>query len=158
MTDTAGNTYTEAGETTDADGDRLLILTAVRTRPLRPGRDRITLTWPASGGNQVTVDEFHGITAVGSATGTDSGHGTTRFLGQGWLCAEAERGLLVSAVASYSDLAVFGGPWEGLPDLTLDQYRLATRYRLYGAENLCLETEVPMGPATRWEALAVAAR
>ncbi|MCP2314542.1 helix-turn-helix domain-containing protein [Kitasatospora paracochleata] len=158
VTDTAGNSYTEAGESADGDGDRLVILVSLNANRLRPGSDRITATWPASGGDQISVDEFHGVTAVGSASGADSQHGFTRFIGQGWLCDEAVGGLLVSAVASYADRAGFGGPWQNLPDLTLDQHRLSTRYRLYGDASDCLDTEVPVGPATRWEALALAAR
>ncbi|MFJ8477704.1 helix-turn-helix domain-containing protein [Kitasatospora sp. NPDC094011] len=159
VTDTAGNTYTAAGGTTDPDGNRLVILAAVRAKGLRPGTDRFTVAWPASEGDQVTVDEFHGITAIGSSAGTDSGHSSTAsFIGLRWLCSDAADGLLLVALGSYAHRASFSGSWQSLPELTLDQYRLAVNYRLHGSKYLCPTIENPVGPATRWQALVVAAR
>ncbi|MFJ4185036.1 hypothetical protein [Kitasatospora sp. NPDC089509] len=159
VTDTAGNTYTAAGGTTDPDGNRLVILAAVRAKGLRPGTDRFIVTWPASEGDQVTVDEFHGITAIGSSAGTDSGHSSTAsFIGLRWLCSDAADGLLLVALGSYAHRAGFSGTWQSLPELTLDQYRLAVDYRLHGSKYFCPTIENPVGPATRWQALVVAAR
>ncbi|MER7844311.1 helix-turn-helix domain-containing protein [Kitasatospora sp. NPDC096077] len=159
VTDTAGNTYTAAGGTTDPDGNRLVILAAVHAKRLRPGTDRFIVAWPASEGDQVTVDEFHGITAVGSSAGTDSGHSSTAsFIGLRWLCSDAADGLLLVALGSYAHRAGFSGTWQSLPELTLDQYRLAVDYRLHGSKYFCPTIENPVGPATRWQALVVAAR
>ena len=81
-TDSKGDTFAVASDTSDSSGDRLVTLSAVAANGLAVS-DQITVTFPtASLGNRVTADEVSGATTVdrqsaGSGSGSTFSSGST---------------------------------------------------------------------------------
>ena len=71
-TDSAGNSYTSAGDVSDGSGNRLVILSGIATKALAPN-DKLTVSFPSAATYRLSGDEFAGVARpdqVVAATGT----------------------------------------------------------------------------------------
>ncbi|MEV5283427.1 helix-turn-helix domain-containing protein [Streptomyces sp. NPDC051994] len=128
-TDSRGSTYTTAADQTDGDaGDRTLILTATAIKALSTS-DTITVGYPSTGEQHLTVDELTNVKAVDQhasatgAAGTNFNSGSTPAI-----TANPE---LVFGVAGVQGgtAATWSSGFTALPTLFVSHDQLAAGYK-----------------------------
>ncbi|GIG56100.1 hypothetical protein Lfu02_04720 [Longispora fulva] len=130
-TDTKGNVYSVVLIQADTGGDTTVVLSSVNVTALS-STDTVTVTFPATGEQEVAVDEFSGVTAVdqhASATGTattfNSGNSPTTT-------AATELVFGVAGVQGGAN-ATWAGGFTALPTLFVSSDQLATAYKAVSA-------------------------
>lgn len=127
-TDSQGNTYTTAADQTDGADDRTLILTATAVKTLSTS-DTITLGYPSTGEQHLTVDELTNVKAIDrhaaatGAAGTDFNSGPTPTS-----TSDTELAFGVAGVQG-GTAAIWSNGFTALPTLLVSHDQLLTGYR-----------------------------
>jgi len=127
-TDSAGNSYTVAGDVADANGDRLVVLVGVMTESLAVN-DRITVSFPSAATYRLMGDELSGVMSVDRLAAA-SGSGTGYASGSSGTTTSAPE-FVFGAVAVYSGTApAWASGWTSMTTYAVGTNYLGRAYKI----------------------------